>query len=125
MSDPQAIFDDHPANQESSEERPSLEERLSGSQSSDGPLTSASGVTDEVGIPSTSTSSAYIQQNTFSASRPARRRRSGGNRMALGTPEMRRQAQVARNRRVEERENEEPVPVRPGTPRLRLISDSD
>ena len=67
----------------------------------------------------------YAPCDSFSASCAARRRRSGGNRMALGTPEMRRQAQVARNRRVEERENEEPVPVHPGTPRLRLISDSD
>jgi len=30
MSDPQEIWDDHPVNQESSDDHPSLEERLSG-----------------------------------------------------------------------------------------------
>ena len=122
VSDPQEIWDDHPANQESLDERLSLEERLSVPESSDDP-TSASSVMDET--PGAGPSDMGPPAPRMAAAHRAARRRQALPRMALGSPEMRRRAQVARNRRAEDRENEVPVPVRPGTPRLRLISSDE
>src|SRR5712691_6403649 len=102
MSDPQEIWDDHPVNQESSDERLSLEETPVAGPSDMGPPLAR-----------------------MAAAHRTARRRQAMPRMALGNPEMRRQAQVARNRRAEDRENEVLVPVRPGTPRLRLISSDE
>src|SRR5712691_593687 len=122
MSDPQEIWDDHPANQESSDEHLSLEERLSVPESSDDP-TSASSVMDEIPVAGPSDMGPPLPR--MAAAHRTACRRQAMPRMALGNPEMRRRAQVARNHRAEDRENEVPVPVRPGMPRLRLISSDE
>src|SRR5712691_1307644 len=87
MSDPQEIWDDHPANQESPDERLSLEERLSVPESLDDP-TSASSVMDEIPVAGLSDMGPPLAH--MAAAHRTARRRQALPRMALGNPEMRR-----------------------------------